>query len=93
MAMVESDELAKKRIEAAWLKNKRDETYTALDDGIINFQWSKSEVNEFIKMWNDGASIMRLSGHFHRPQKDLGILIMDLSLKRRIEPREKGLWG
>ncbi|WP_028982862.1 hypothetical protein [Sporolactobacillus terrae] len=80
-------------LEKRYMKRQRGETYTALDNGIVDFMWSKAEVKKFIQLWKDGASLMWLSAHFHRPQKDIGVLIMDLRLRNKIKQREGGLLG
>lgn len=78
-------------LDKAYLTKKRGSTYTACEE--INFQWSISEVNEFIGLWNSGTSIVGLSQRFSRTQNDVAILILDLRLNGRIEVRERGLWG
>lgn len=79
------------KLEKRYMIRKFGTTYTALEN--IDFQWSLPDVNEFINLWNSGASIMRLSGHFKRRQTDIAVLIMDLAEKGKIKARERGLWG
>lgn len=79
------------KLEKAYMPRKRGETYTALED--VDFQWSRYEITEFINLWNAGVSLTGLSHRFRRSQTDIAVLILDLRLKGRIEPRERGLNG
>jgi hypothetical protein len=79
------------KLEKQWMPRKRGETYIACES--VDFQWSIDEVAKFIKIWKSGASLMRLSQTFRRTQTDIAVLILDLRLKGKIEPREKGLLG
>jgi hypothetical protein len=92
MAMAEPfNNITESRLIKQWMPRERGETYIAGEG--FDFQWSKNEVTEFIKLWNSGASLMRLSQTFIRTQNDIAVLILDLRSKGKIEPREKGMWG
>jgi hypothetical protein len=92
MAMAEPfNNMTESRLIKQWMPRERGETYIAGEG--FDFQWSKNEVTEFIKLWNSGASLMRLSQTFRRTQNDIAVLILDLRSKGRIEPRNRGLMG
>jgi hypothetical protein len=92
MAMAEPfNNATESRLVKQWMPRKRGETYIACES--VDFQWSNDEVTKFINLWNSGASLMRLSQTFRRTQTDIAVLILDLRLKGRIEPRKRGLMG
>jgi hypothetical protein len=92
MAMAQPfNNITETRLIKQWMPRERGETYIAGEG--FDFKWSKNEVSEFIKLWNHGASLMRLSQTFRWTQTDIAVLILDLRSKGKIEPRDEGLWA
>lgn len=81
----------KKKLEKLYMKNKRKNVYIALEE--LNFNWDREQVEEFDQCWNDGYSIIELADYFKRTQEEIGLLIIDRSLKDKIKPRKGGLFG
>lgn len=81
----------KKKLENLYMKNKRNNVYIALEE--LNFHWDRGQVEEFDQCWNDGYSIIELADYFKRTQEEIGLLIIDRSLKDKIKPRKGGLFG
>lgn len=78
-------------LEKAYLIRNRGETYIACES--IDFSWTRQEVNKFVRLWQDGASLQTLCETFIRPENDVGALILDQRIKGNIKPRKGGLWG
>jgi hypothetical protein len=65
--------------------------YIALEEE--NFIWEDEEIEEFDRLWKNGADIWFLCKHFNRTQTQVAILIMDRHLKGAIKKRKYGLKG
>ena len=74
----------------------------ALEDR--DFSWTQSEVEQAIRMWEQGASIKEmvyklrkpveaLQDHYSEREVEVVVLIMDLALKGLIKSREGGVFG
>lgn len=63
----------------------------ALED--LDFVWKDKDVNEFVKDWNNGMSILKLSKKYNRTQEECVCLVMHLALEEEINQREGGLFG
>lgn len=78
-------------LEKAYLIYDADQSYTCCE--MINFMWTKSEVREFVRLWQDGVSLETLCETLRRSENDVAMLVMDQRIKGRIKPRKRGLWG
>lgn len=79
------------RIEKRYLKHRRRELYTALEE--VDFHWDWDEVVKVIEMWKDGVPFAVIAEQFKRDGDESGVLVMDLCRKNRIKPRAGGLGG
>lgn len=89
--LVEAEEKEIRKIERQHCKKKRLNTYIALEN--LNFNWDLKQVEMFQEMWKSGSSIIELAEFFERSQEEIGLLIIDRSLKDKIKPRKGGLFG
>ena len=76
------------------LKLRPKEQYIALlDDKDFDFGWEPEEVKTLISLWNKGKDIWSMADHFNRDVDELFILLIDLSRQKRIDKRERGVYG
>lgn len=52
-----------------------------LEDEDVDWYWDESEVLEFDRMFNEGASLLELSQHFCRPTVEIALMTIDRDLK------------
>lgn len=66
-------------------------TYIACE--TIDFLWNEKDVEEFVRLWNNGVDVRKLKRRYRRNPDEVALLIFDLSRKGRIMPRANGLHG
>lgn len=69
----------------------KEELYIACTD--LDFSWTKAEVEYVKREWKEGTHIADIAGALDRDVDEVGILVMDLARKRKIRPREGGVFG
>lgn len=52
-----------------------------LEDEDVDWYWDDTEVIEFDRLFNEGATILELSQHFCRPAVEIALLTIDRDLK------------
>jgi hypothetical protein len=67
------------------------EVYIACLD--LDFEWAKSDVEDFLRMWEMGISVEYMAKHFGREESEVVLLIIDQCYKGAIQPRKSGLDG
>jgi hypothetical protein len=87
--MLEHSKIAS--VERMHMTEKRRNIYIAGED--YNFVWDYRDVQEFIRLWGEGADIRFIAKHFKRPQPEIIFLLVDLAEKRKIKQRQNGLFG
>lgn len=70
-----------KNAEEKYLYHKRHNLYIMLEDEDVDWYWDESEVIEFDRMFNEGATVLELSQHFCRPTVEIALLTIDRDLK------------
>ena len=78
-------------IELKHARNHEEPKYIALED--LNFAWLEEEIVTVIQMWSEGRPIWDIADALKRPQEEVFILLVDLSLKGRIRKRAGGVYG
>ncbi len=61
-------------------------------DGL-NFEWTDTQIEEFIYLWQEGTTLIDLSKYFRRKQEEILLLALDQAMLEEIEPRQGGLIG
>lgn len=59
----------------------------------MDFIWSREEVKEIDKMWNEGIEVRSIANKVQRDPDELLILIIDRARKGHITRRTGGLFG
>ncbi len=77
------------RLENRYMQKQRRKLYIALEE--LDFTWSDEEVKQVIKMWKRNTPLIEIADHFNRMDEEVAVLIMDLSMKDKIKPREVGI--
>ena len=67
--------------------------YIALDDLNIDFTWFPHEVDQAVMHWNIGMSLAEMAKHFRRTEEEVFLLLMDLSMRGKIQEREGACFG
>jgi hypothetical protein len=67
--------------EEKFMYHKRFNLYIMLEDEDVDWYWDQSEVIEFDRMFNAGATVLELSQHFCRPTVEIALLTIDRDLK------------
>jgi hypothetical protein len=78
----------KQRNLTRWSKDK---PYEACMD--LNRKWYSDEITRFIKMWNAGDCITKISAELKRDVDEIALLIIDQKRKGRINDRAGGAYG
>ncbi|MEC0271904.1 hypothetical protein [Peribacillus frigoritolerans] len=79
--MSNTESIVTKSIEEQHLYHKRYNVYIMLEDEDIDWYWKESEIIEFDRMFNEGATVLELSQHFCRPTVEIALLTIDRDLK------------
>jgi len=72
-------------------RNYEEQKYIALED--LNFAWLEEEIVTVIQMWSEGRPIWDIADALKRPQEEVLILLVDLSMKGGIKERIGGVYG
>lgn len=67
------------------------ELYTALEE--LDFTWYPAEVKNVIWQWNNLKGLYDIAKTMARDADEVALLLMDLSRRGQIEPRDNGIWG
>lgn len=59
----------------------------------LNFLWGEKQVEVAVELWKSGYSVVQMAKELKRTQAEVVILILDLSMQKRIKQRLGGLWG
>lgn len=70
-----------KNTEEKYLYHRRHNLYIMLEDEDVDWYWNESEVLEFDRMFNEGATVLELSQHFCRPTIEIALMTIDRDLK------------
>jgi hypothetical protein len=74
------------------LRKKGDKSiYIALED--LNFDWLEEEILLVMRMWNEGRAIWDIADALKRPQEEVIVLLIDMSMKGGIRKRTGGVFG
>lgn len=79
------------RLETAYMKNKRVDTYIALEE--VDFIWCRREIEQFRSMWRAGYDIWKIAKLLGRSHHDVVMLAYDQHLKGKIKTRNGGIFG
>ncbi|MGE6717857.1 hypothetical protein ACQKGD_10835 [Peribacillus frigoritolerans] len=79
--MRDTESIVIKNTEEKYLYHKRFNLYIMLEDEDIDWYWKESEIIEFDRMFNEGATVLELSQHFCRPTVEIALLTIDRDLK------------
>jgi len=69
----------------------QEELYIACTD--MDFSWKQAEIDYVIQEWKAGTHISDIADGLGRDVDEVAILLMDLARKRKILPRENGVFG
>ena len=72
-------------------RNYEEPKYIALED--LNFAWLEEEIVTVIQMWNEGRPIWDIADALKRPQEEVLVLLIDMSMKGGIRKRTGGVYG
>jgi len=72
-------------------RNYEEPKYIALED--LNFAWLEEEILLVMRMWNEGRPIWDIADALKRPQEEVLILLVDMSMKGVIRKRTGGVFG
>ncbi|MDM5333417.1 hypothetical protein QUF56_09280 [Ureibacillus composti] len=67
--------------------------FTQDEHETIDFSFSKTKVEKFIELWNEGYSIVIIARKLQRKQIEVTMLAMDLDIVGKIHPRPGGIFG
>lgn len=63
------------------------------EDGSINLLFKNREVADFKELWNAGISLENIARKLRRKPVEIALLIIDLELQDKLEPRSSGIRG
>lgn len=72
-------------------RNYEEPKYIALEN--LNFAWLEEEILLVMRMWNEGRAIWDIADALKRPQEEVLILLIDMSMKGGIRKRTGGVFG
>ena len=72
-------------------RNYEEPKYIALEN--LNFAWLEEEILLVMRMWNEGRAIWDIADALKRPQEEVLILLIDMSMKGGIKERIGGVYG
>ena len=72
-------------------RNYEEPKYIALED--LNFAWLEEEIVTVIQMWNEGRPSWDIADALKRPQEEVLVLLIDMSMKGGIKERIGGVFG
>lgn len=78
-------------VELKHIRNYKEPKYIALED--LNFAWLEEEIQLVMRMWNEGRAIWDIADALKRPQEEVLILLIDMSMKGGIRKRTGGVFG
>ena len=78
-------------VELRHSRNHEEPKYIALED--LNFAWLEEEILLVMRMWNEGRAIWDIADALKRPQEEVLILLIDMSMKGGIKERIGGVYG
>ena len=78
-------------IERSYMKNKRVDTYIALEE--LDFVWCTREIEQFRAMWRAGYDIWKIAKLLGRSHHDVVMLAYDQHMKGRIPTRKGAIFG
>ena len=78
-------------IEFKHSRNPEERKYIALLE--LNFAWLEEEIALVKRMWNEGRPIWDIADVLKRPQEEVFILLIDMSMKGEIKERTGGVYG
>ena len=78
-------------IELKHSRNPEERKYIALLE--LNFAWLEEEILLVMRMWNEGRAIWDIADALKRPQEEVLILLIDMSMKGGIRKRTGGVFG
>jgi predicted metal-dependent hydrolase len=78
-------------VELKHSRNHKEPKYIALED--LNFAWLEEEILLVMRMWNEGRAIWDIADALKRPQEEVLILLIDMSMKGGIKERTGGVFG
>lgn len=85
--MDESKTIAK--IEAFYLRHKRNSTYVALEKvADHDFFWSSTEVKEFEQLWKEECPLKEIAEILERSELSVFLLAVDRLMQGKIKQRE-----
>ena len=67
------------------------ELYIALDG--LDLSFLPSEVEQVVSLWNEGLSAYDIADKLKRHAEEIGVLLIDLSMRKKIVARKNGLLG
>jgi hypothetical protein len=79
------------RVELKHNRSYEEPKYIALED--LNFAWLEEEIVTVIQMWSEGRPIWDIADALKRPQEEVLILLIDMSMKGGIKERIGGVFG
>ena len=59
----------------------------------IKFDFTQKQIEIFISLWNAGVAINKIAQRFLISNANVALIVMDLEMAGRIEPRAGGLLG
>ena len=71
--------------------NSPDKKYIALQD--LNFAWIPSEIDTIKRLCKRGAAIWDMSETVSRPQEEVFLLLLDLTLNNKVKVRKEAIFG
>ena len=79
------------RMELAYMKKERVDTYIALEE--LDFVWCRREIEQFRAMWRAGYDIWKIAKLLGRSHHDVVMLAYDQHMKGKIKARNGGIFG
>lgn len=79
------------RMELAYMKKERVDTYVALEE--VDFIWCTREIEQFRAMWRAGYDIWKIAKLLGRSHHDVVMLAYDQHLKGKIPTRKGAIFG
>lgn len=59
----------------------------------MKFDFTPKQIEIFISLWNAGVAINKIAQRFLISNANVALIVMDLEMAERIEPRAGGLLG
>lgn len=67
--------------------------FTGEEHEKVQFDFTEHQITTFISLWNAGISIKKIACKINTSVVSAALIVMDLEIAGKIEPRDGGLFG